>query len=76
MTKQEKIIVSAYTGCLMCDFMEVHRYIEQKLGRPLWTHELAYPELQNEISEKCREDFLALCECDGEDGQIMIGFER
>lgn len=27
MTKQEKIIVSAYTGCLMCDFLDVYNYI-------------------------------------------------
>lgn len=33
MTKQERIIVSAYTGFLMCDFSDVHKYIEEKLGR-------------------------------------------
>lgn len=27
MTKQEKIIVSAYTGCIMCDFLDVYEYI-------------------------------------------------
>lgn len=41
MTKQEKIIVSAYTGTLMCDFSDVHEYIEKKLGRPVFTHEMA-----------------------------------
>ena len=35
MTEKEKIIVSAYTGYLMCDFDKVHQYIEQKLGRPV-----------------------------------------
>ena len=32
MTKQEKIVVSAYTGVLMCDFDDLHEYIEDKLG--------------------------------------------
>ncbi len=30
MTKEEKIIVSAYTGVLMCTFSDMHEYIEKK----------------------------------------------
>ena len=41
MTLHEKVVLSAYTGILMCDFSEVHKYIEKLLGRPVWTHELA-----------------------------------
>lgn len=41
MTYLERIIVSAYTGYLMCDFPDMHKYIEDKLGRPVWTHEMA-----------------------------------
>lgn len=33
MTKHEKIVVSAYTGVLMCDFDDLHKYIQEKLGR-------------------------------------------
>ena len=62
MTFHEKIIISAYTGYLMCDFYDVHKYIEEKLGRPVWTHELAEDSIQNEIHEATRSDFLALCE--------------
>ena len=61
MTKQERIIVSAYTGFLMCDFDDLHKYIEEKVGRPVWTHELADAEIQSEIREKCKNDFLSLC---------------
>lgn len=35
MTLDEKIIVSAYTGYLMCDFSLVHAYIQKILGRPV-----------------------------------------
>lgn len=61
MTKHEKIVVSAYTGVLMCNFDELHKYVEEKLGRPVWTHEFASTDIQNEIKDKVRADFLALC---------------
>ena len=62
MTKEEKIIVSAYTGYLMCDFTSVHEYIEKVLGRPVFTHELAEKRIQKEIEEKVKPDFIKLCE--------------
>lgn len=61
MTKQEKIIVSAYTGMLMCDFDDVHEYIQKKLGRPVFSHELADKDIQKEIEEKTKGDFLEIC---------------
>lgn len=62
MTEKEKIIVSGYTGYLMCDFDKVHQYIEQKLGRAVYTHELSSLNVQNEIMNKVRDDFLSLCD--------------
>lgn len=62
MTKQEKIIVSAYTCYLMCDFSDLHKYIEEKLGRPVWTHELANEDVHELIREKTRDDFVKLCQ--------------
>lgn len=61
MTEQEKIIVSAYTGYLMCNFSAMHEYIERKLKRPVFTHELAFPGTMDEIRAATRDDFLALC---------------
>lgn len=69
MTHQEKIIVSAYTGYLMCDFSDVHKYIEEKLGRPVWTHEMADPKIRDEIYKATREDFIALCKEGAEKGE-------
>lgn len=62
MTEREKIIVSAYTGYLMCDFGKMHSYIEEKLGRPLFTHELADDSVWKEIKESIKKDFIELCE--------------
>lgn len=61
MTKQERIIVSAYTGILMCDIEDVQKYISEKLGYPVWTHELGNKKMWKKIKEVTKEDFLALC---------------
>ena len=61
MTQRERIIVSAYTGFCMCDFGLIHEYIEKKLGRPVWTHELARREVWEEIHQATKDDFLTLC---------------
>ena len=62
MTKTEKIIVSAYTGYLMCDFADLHEYIERKLGRPVQTLELAFETTRKEIHDATRADFHAVIE--------------
>jgi hypothetical protein len=61
MTDYEKIVVSAYTGVLMCDFSDVHEYIEKKLGRPVYTHEFAYEYMDKQIKEATKSDFLEIC---------------
>ena len=62
MTLHEKVVLSAYTGILMCDSAEVHKYIEKLLDRPVWSHELASEDLLAEIKEKAKSDFLKIIE--------------
>ena len=55
MTKEEGIILSAYTGYLLVeDFGDVHQFIEKLLDRPVWTHQLADPAIVEEIRTKCK----------------------
>ena len=61
MTKEEKLIVSAYTGVLMVNFDELHEFIEKRLNRPVFTHELADELVWGEIKKSVKEDFVALC---------------
>lgn len=64
MTDREKAIVMAYTGTAMLTgekFSIFHKYIEDILGRPVWTHELADDSVCEEIKEKSKSDFLELC---------------
>jgi hypothetical protein len=60
MTKNEAVIISAYTSYLLVPFSDVHEYIEKKMGRPVWTHEMGDPEFYEKIREACRSDFLGI----------------
>ena len=61
LTKEQSIVVSAYTGFIACDFSDLHEAVESRLGRPIFGHELGSEELMEEIRDAFREDFLAIC---------------
>lgn len=62
LTKEQAIIISAYTGILSCSFSDMHDDIEKRLGRGIQTLEFANENfLENIIRPLYREDFLALC---------------
>ena len=58
MTKREAAIVSAYTGVLIGKFSDMHKYIEEKLNRHVFIHELENKELCKEIKEISKQDFI------------------
>lgn len=60
LTLEQAITVSAFTGFLICDFSSLHEAIERKLGRPVFTHELADPDVREEIKSAFTADFIAL----------------
>ena len=63
MTDKEKAIVMAYTGtCMLKEdkFNIFHKYVEDLMGRPIFTHEMGF--FADEIKEKAKEDFIRLCE--------------
>lgn len=65
MTDREKAIVMAYTGtCMLTEnkFSIFHKYVEDLMGRPIFTHELGF--LADEIKEKAKDDFIKLCKED------------
>lgn len=71
MTDREKAIVMAYTGITMltgdkCQIFD--KYVEDILGRPIFTHEMA--SLADEIKKKSKADFIALCEEESEEENI------
>ena len=67
MTDREKAIVMAYTGYAMLagDKLGIYyQYVQEKLGRSVMTHELAYEEVQDAIKEAAKEDFIAIAKAD------------
>lgn len=56
MTKREAAIVSAYTGYLIGEFGDFHAYVEEVMGRPVFTHE--FPRIADELKEKSKKDFM------------------
>ena len=69
MTKRECAIVMAYTGVCMLSGFDIdlyYKYLEEKIGRAVYTHEL--PELEEEIKEKAKDDFLDLCRTATDEG--------
>lgn len=64
MTKRECAIVMAYTGVVMLtgdSLKEYYKYLNEIMGRPVYSHELAFKSVQKEIKEACRADFISLC---------------
>ena len=62
MTKEEKLIVTAYTGILMVDRNEFLDYVEKLLNRPILAKEVDTEEFANEVFDAVQDDFAKLCE--------------
>ena len=55
MKKSEAILLSAYSGFMLTkDFSDVHKFCEELLGRPIFTHEFAFDGTLAQIREKCK----------------------
>ena len=60
MDKREAAIISAYTGVLIGDFSDMHEYVEEIIGRPVFTHEMGDKNIANEIRNKSKKDFVSI----------------
>jgi len=58
MNKREAAIVSAYTGILIGEFSDMHGYIEEIIGDPVFTHQMADRLFSKHIKELSRQDFI------------------
>lgn len=63
MTKEEAILISAYTGYLLTkNFQDVHRFIEETVGRPVQTIEMGNDKFMEQLKEKLRPQIIKLVE--------------
>lgn len=60
MTDRERAIVMAYTGVVMLagdKLGEFYKYVSEKAGRPVFTHEMQ----KDFLKDLSRDDFVELC---------------
>lgn len=62
MTKQERVIVTAYTGVLMCKLSDLLKYANTVFGRTVYLAELKKPEVLQRLKDFAKVDFKKLCE--------------
>ena len=64
MTLRESAIISAFTGVSFGGkpFREFHKYVEEKFGHSIFTHEMANQSFWDKLKELAREDFNKLAE--------------
>lgn len=56
----QAVVISAYTGILCCDFSDMHKEIERRMGRAVFTHELGNKETWEDIKTLFKDDFVSL----------------
>ena len=64
MTYKEAIAISAYTGFCFAPFDEVHKFIEEILGRPVLMHELAKDDIWEDIKKIMEKNLYAYIRID------------
>jgi hypothetical protein len=67
LTMEQAVVVSAYTGFLVCPFDQMHAEIEKRLGRPVWTHEMGSEKfMDDQVRPAFKADFVAMLPANAE----------
>lgn len=61
LTKKQAAIIGLYAGVTCGPFADIHEYAEKLLGRPIFTHEFANSKFVEDLKQKSKADFLAIC---------------
>lgn len=60
LTKEQGIILTGFTGVLMCAFSDYHKDVEKRLGRLVLNFMFGDKDFAEKITELYREDFMAM----------------
>ncbi len=61
LTKEQAAIIGVYSGISCGPFSDIHELAEKLLNRPIFTHEMAFPEIWDQLREKVKPQFLEIC---------------
>lgn len=60
LTTYQAVVLTGYTGTLMCSFTEFHADVEARLQQPVFTHQYGDEKFTQQIKEMYEEEFMAL----------------
>lgn len=61
LTKEQGLVVTGFTRKLsVSKFSDFHADVEKRLGRDVYTHEMASEEFWEQVNKVYRDDFLAM----------------
>lgn len=60
LTIEQAVIIMGYTGTVIARFSDFHKDVEKRIGRPVFTHEFGNKDMEKQIKELYKEDFLKL----------------
>lgn len=60
LTTYQAVVLTGYTGILMCSFTEFHADVETRLQRPIFTHQFGDDKFAQQIKEMYEEEFMTL----------------
>ena len=61
LNKYQAIVITGFTGTMVCDLSSFHADVESRMGRSVWTHEFGLPSFAQELKELYRDEFMYLC---------------
>ncbi len=61
LTRRQAAIIGAFTGITAGPFEDVQQLGDELMGRPTWTHEYAHEKFADELRERAKPLFLAIC---------------
>jgi len=61
LSKYQAIVITGYTGIVMCDFSVFHADVESRFGRSVWTHEFGNEDFTEEVKDMYKDEFMYLC---------------
>ncbi len=64
LTKEQAIVLSGFTGIVCCKFDLMHKDVEKRLNRPVFTHEFGNEIFVVIVRELYRGDFMKLAYTD------------
>lgn len=61
LTKREALVLTAWTNHLLVqEFSDFHKFAEDTLGKPIWSHEFASEPIWGELKEKIEDEFIEI----------------